>query len=575
VSGAKEDTVDTETLPAATNVPVGVPPGYWRREASHCPRPLSPLFRGAIPAVTEGFRRMFSEMGVLPETLEWQEIGGWIYTRVVPPGGEEGRAPSPELVRRRVEESTEAVRSDRFGGFLDRWHSEWRPEFAGRVADLVAVEPALLDDAELPDHLAKVMDLTVQAFEIHMLLHGVNAVTMADLAFTCRDLLGWDDTRTQDLLCGLSDATTAPATALAGLAAIARERPDVRRLIETGGDDAAWQRVTETDPDFAAAFAAYHLEFGLRTIRYEIIDPSIQEIPSFTLRLIADQIRSGFDPNALAAAVAHRREAVRAEARVSLAGRPDDERARFERALARAERWYPVRDDDAPMTISEPFALIRRAALEFGRRFACAAIIDDAEDIFFLELDELLAAQAARAAGAVPDHRDLVQRRQAEQTWVEAHPGPAAYGPEPDPPALDDLPPESRFMNEAFIWLLERSGHYVSAEPQPAGSKLTGIAASAGTYTGPVRVILTEADFDKLEPGDVLVCPITSPAWSMLFPNVGALVTDAGSLLSHPAIIAREFHIPAVVATGNATALLRDGNLVTVDGTAGSVKVLP
>jgi len=100
------------------------------------------------------------------------------------------------------------------------------------------------------------------------------------------------------------------------------------------------------------------------------------------------------------------------------------------------------------------------------------------------------------------------------------------------------------------------------------------VPVSGGTYTGVVRVVLSEADFDKLQPASVLVCPITSPAWSVLFPNVGALVADAGGLMSHSAIIAREFQIPAVVATGNATARLSDGQVVTVDGTAGTVEVL-
>ena len=121
--------------------------------------------------------------------------------------------------------------------------------------------------------------------------------------------------------------------------------------------------------------------------------------------------------------------------------------------------------------------------------------------------------------------------------------------------------------------MIERGGHFVASAP--AGrDQIAGVPASSGTYTGTARVLLSEADFDKLEPGDVLVCPTTSPAWSVLFPNVGALVTDAAAVLSHSAIIAREFRIPAVVGTGNATDLLRDGQQVTVDGTAGSVEVV-
>lgn len=124
------------------------------------------------------------------------------------------------------------------------------------------------------------------------------------------------------------------------------------------------------------------------------------------------------------------------------------------------------------------------------------------------------------------------------------------------------------------MWLVERSGHYTLLRPpQAGGSHLNGIPVAAGTYTGAARVLTGEADFGKLQPGDVLVCPITSPAWSVLFPNVGALVADAGGLMSHSAIIAREFQIPAVVGTGNATSLLRDGQVVTVDGTAGTVQV--
>jgi pyruvate,water dikinase len=83
---------------------------------------------------------------------------------------------------------------------------------------------------------------------------------------------------------------------------------------------------------------------------------------------------------------------------------------------------------------------------------------------------------------------------------------------------------------------------------------------------------MAEDQFDKIRGGDVVVCPVTSPAWSVVFPSMGALVTDGGGILSHPAIIAREHGIPAVVGTGNATDILKDGQTVTVDGTTGVVE---
>jgi len=129
---------------------------------------------------------------------------------------------------------------------------------------------------------------------------------------------------------------------------------------------------------------------------------------------------------------------------------------------------------------------------------------------------------------------------------------------------------------EAMLWASQRvfesehSGHH-----SPADTTLCGIGASPGVYTGPVRVIMNETEFDKLQPGDVLVCPITSPVWSVLFPSVGALVTDTGGILSHSSIIAREYRVPAIVATGNATRILHDGQRVIVDGNAGSVELAP
>ncbi len=97
--------------------------------------------------------------------------------------------------------------------------------------------------------------------------------------------------------------------------------------------------------------------------------------------------------------------------------------------------------------------------------------------------------------------------------------------------------------------------------------------ATPGTYTAPVMEVMGEAEFHKVQAGDVLVCPVTSPVWSLLLPSIGALVTETGGVLSHSSIIAREYGIPAVVATGNATAVLWEGQTVTVDGARGVVEL--
>jgi rifampicin phosphotransferase len=224
------------------------------------------------------------------------------------------------------------------------------------------------------------------------------------------------------------------------------------------------------------------------------------------------------------------------------------------------------------MTFNEPLALLRHTALRTGHRLVAAGRLTHADDAFFLEREELLVALTG--PGQHPELAERVACRQANRKWATTNPGPASYGtPPPPPPSLRWLPTEARFINEAMMWLVEHMYAAAGSSRTQAGTILSGTPASAGSYTGPARVIHSEDEFDKLRAGDVLVCPITSPVWSVLFPSIGALVTDTGGILCHPAIIAREYGIPAVVATGNATTALRDGQLVTVDGSTGTVRV--
>ena len=136
-------------------------------------------------------------------------------------------------------------------------------------------------------------------------------------------------------------------------------------------------------------------------------------------------------------------------------------------------------------------------------------------------------------------------------------------------PDLRAIPEEARQINQAFMFFM--SQEYDTSEID--GEGLPGVPGSPGIYTGPVRVIRSEKEFERLNTGDVLVCRVTTPVWSVLFGTAGAVVTDGGGALSHAAIVAREHGIPAVLGTGSATSELSDGQIVTVDGTSGKVIV--
>lgn len=574
----------TATLPAAeapapVPVPAEPPPGFWQRGDSHYPQPLFPLTRSVLlPAANHGFRRMCTEFGLLTETVEEREIGGWVYLRGVPLGGKDRPTPPDWMVRllirllprfrTRIQSCVEAVRTDKAGQWVERWYAELKASLVHRLAALLEADLRALSDEGLDAQAMAVCLVLRESQELHMVLNQSLNLLLAEFAFACRGLLGWDEERAFDMLVGLSETSSAPSRALARIARRVRENPGLQGLLQNIDRHTAG-RMAAADAGFAEAFAEYQREFGHRTIRYELADPTLAETPDLILVLVGDQIRRGYDPEADARALAEKRARLVAEASRLLSGGPAAERERFERVLARAERAYPIREEHGFYDTMMPLALVRYTALEMGRRLEERKQIAEQADVFFLELGE--ARMALRTGGA---QHELVERRKRERAWVEAHPGPASYGTRPPvPPSFAALPAEARFAHEASLWFYERVFAAPAGSPRAHAGLLKGIAASAGRYTGPVRVIRDESEFHRIRAGDVVVCPITSPVWSVLFPSVGALVTDAGGFLSHSAIIAREYRIPAVVATGNATQILRDGQIVTVDGTIGTVAV--
>jgi pyruvate,water dikinase len=296
-------------LPAPPVLPVPVPAvppeGYWVREASHAPRAWSPLASSlGYEARNAALRDDMAEFGLLVDAVEFTEIGGWEYMRLVPLGGKDRPAPPswlmPLLVRavptlrRRVRRSVEAVRADVAVGLIDRWYDQWRPQLSARSAQLRGVDLDSLSDAELAAHWDAVVDNLHEGARVHFTVHGATCFPLARLVFTAQELLGWDEATTLRLLAGLSDMSTEPGRRLQALADAVAADPDKRRVLGGGGPEAL-ERLRALDPGFVAAFDAYLEEFGMLALSYDPATPSLAERPELALGLLADQVARGFD----------------------------------------------------------------------------------------------------------------------------------------------------------------------------------------------------------------------------------------------------------------------------------------
>jgi phosphohistidine swiveling domain-containing protein len=562
---------DPDDEPGA--IAVDVPPGEWTR-SNYAPEPLSPMFRSLmLPGLHELTENLFPYS--IGERIEFCEIGGWLYTRFV-------KADSPERIKAKLGAAIAAVAADEPADFYRDWFTVSEPRLTARLTELRdGCLPAELSDQDLLDHLDAVHATWRETLAKHFRCGGSGTFVLGELGVTCRDLLGWDAPDTLALLLGLGGKTTEPAYALAGLVAMVRARPWVAELIptllesEVDGYDVL-DALRGSDRRFADAFAAYQHEYGQRTLGMDITEPTVAERPALVLNLILGQLSRNFDPEADQEALLAERAKAESAARAALAESSTADQERFEQVLGRAQWAHPGRDDSHYLT-QLAGGLLRRAVLEVGARLAERELISAVEDVFLLHHFE-----AHNSLLDDIDRRPLVGDRAAEQAWAIAHPGPESYGTQGGHgfnPAdlLATLPPPARRLIEAGLWAWQEVSGERAGNATPVASDglvLSGIAGSRGRYTGRVRVITSEADFGRLQPGEVLVCPETNPQWAVLFPSIGALVTDHGGLLSHPAIIAREYRVPAVLATGIATKHLRDGQIVDVDGTAGTVEIV-
>jgi len=226
----------------------------------------------------------------------------------------------------------------------------------------------------------------------------------------------------------------------------------------------------------------------------------------------------------------------------------------FNKYLAPAQKYAPLREDGLA-EIGLAYPLVRQMLLEVGSRFVKHNLVSNADEIFWLTQDEVL--QTATRLDAGQSMESLAEKIPYRKTEHRA--------------ALSVRPPmmlpQMKIFGFDLMSLRDKRGR------RNKGDVIKGVAASPGQASGVARVLHGPEDFRQMKPGDVLVAPITTPAWTPLFGMASAVVTDIGGPLSHGSIVAREYGIPAVLGTGVATRRIQSGNMITVDGAAGTVSL--
>ena len=529
------------------------PPGPWEWDSTHNRLPMSPLTSSILPGMfARASRRLAETYGAPIKQLSMTTINGYVYIQVVPPAGKPG-APFPPkpimralfsvapLLRKRRKAARVAVESRIDQTLLVQWNTEVGPATEETLARWSTLDRPSLSNAALAQLLVDAVDLQGQTFSWNMVTDPAYLFPLSELAEFVDDHFGRGMETTIRLLAGSS-----PSEYHRSVRDLqARVGPTEKKAITEGvaGD------LGSLGEDFAGAYDAHLANHGLRILGFDLRHETLLERPDLELSRIAT-LRPHTDPSVEAQRLAD-------EMRSSLA---DDAAEQFDALVGEARRTYPIRESGEAVH-AKTVGAIRLIALEAGSRMVRNNDMESPQHVMFLTVDEIIDWLSEST-----DVHELVRTRRGQDLWARGHSPEPSYGETAPMPAIDAFPPDVQRIMRAVALITTHD-----QLPADLAEGVDGVGASPGVHTGTVRIVYGPDDFDKVQPGDVLVAPITSSPWEVLFPHAGALVTEGGGLLSHPAIVAREYGLPAVVGCEGAMGRFYDGQLVRVDGVAGTV----
>jgi pyruvate,water dikinase len=528
-------------------------PGFWELDPVHFPRPATRYWIEVHPGSFERGTREFARLyGMLIDGLAMAYVNGFAY-RIV-------RAVADDELPQRFQRAEEVFQRKFWREQLRDWNETFKPASIKAHRDLQSVDPDGLSDDALVAHLTRCRDHHAEMLYQHMRFTAAAIVPTGDFLAHVGDWTGVSPAELLGLMRGTAPVSAGASAQLETLITAIRQDPRTQQLLESEDDPGrVLEALRSLDGGTGAAVSAYLDLVGYRLLDgFDISNPFALELPDALRRAIRAAVSGeGADASDVEGRIADVRGKV-----------PAGHREEFDELLEEARLTYPIRDERGVFSDIWASGLMRRAVLAGGRRLAGKGRLHDAAHFVDAGVEEM----SSMLSGARGPSADELATRFEYRTSHSAKEAPAVLGTPPPAPDLSGFPPAvARMMRATDIALNALFG---SSEAPHEEHMLRGLAASRGVYEGPARRVSHPSEFDRIIRGDVLVTESTTEAFNILLPLLGAIVTDSGGLLSHSAIVAREYGIPGVVGTREATERIADGAQVRVDGDAGEVTVL-
>lgn len=511
-------------------------PGVWFPTVEHLPAPMCGLLQELLPDAAAGWGMAAERYGLAPNAGAFGASCCWgFYSPGTPSGADVGA----------LDARAEATLADRsWRGVMHRWNGEVRPRVMARSRALLATDLGALDDADLAAHVGE----CVEHWRTHAPLHfdAVEGSLAAGELLEAAQGWGLDPVAVLEALAGSADASSSAERLFdriaAGLdVAGAPEVVDLDQVRAVGGDA-------------AAALDELMTDYGWRVVNLDLTGPTLAERPAAVLTAIR-AARAGW--GARRRPDGSRLAALRAQV-------PEGEREHFDELAAEASATYGYNDDNTTVLFALPLGVLRRAVLEVGRRMVERGAATTAGDA----LEATSAELAALLAGSGPSPGELAERAAFRRRMSAVRP-PPMLGEPVEAPAL-----ELGLSTRRLERMLDAYRSVAWAAPDTSGGRA---AATVGTEVVRGRAVVAFDPIDaleRMEPGDVLVSLSTTATFNTIFPVAGAVAVQEGGLMSHPAVLARELGLTAVIGVPDLLSRVADGDLVEVDPVAGTIRVV-